>query len=69
MGRELPSYRDNLEQLLAYFGDKRLVYAKDVAEYCGCCSRTAAKRFNIPREGLIDQKNIFPCMITAKISA
>ena len=53
MGRELPSYRDNLEQLLAYFGDKRLGYAKDVAEYCGCCSRTAAKRFNIPREGIM----------------
>lgn len=53
MARENESYRDNYEALLAFFGrNKQLLYAKDVSLFCGCCPRTAAIRFDIPKGGI-----------------
>ena len=53
MAREHESYRDNLEALLSYFGrDHNLVSASEVAKYCGCCARTAAKIYEIPKHGI-----------------
>lgn len=53
MPREFAAYRDNYAALIEYFGrTKQLLTAKDVATFCGCNYRTAAKRFNIPRGGI-----------------
>lgn len=52
MPKEVEGYRDMLEDLLQYFGGARLVYPAQVAKYLGVCSRTAAKRYDIPREGI-----------------
>ena len=41
-----------MEDLLTFFNGRRLLYQRDVAEYLGCCPRTAAKLYNIPREGI-----------------
>lgn len=35
MGREKAEYRDNLEDLLAYFAGRRLLTVSDVARYTG----------------------------------
>lgn len=53
MAREHAAYRDNYEALILYFGrNKQLLFAKDVGAFCGCDYRTAAKRFEIPKEGI-----------------
>lgn len=35
MSREHPAYRDNLEDLLTFFGGKRVLSIKEVARYTG----------------------------------
>ena len=51
--REHESYHDNLEHLVKYFGnDHNLVKASEVAKYCGCCTRTAEKIYEIPKHGI-----------------
>lgn len=44
MPREKEGYRDELEQLLGFFGDRRVLNSKDVARYTGrdyrWCQRT-----------------------------
>lgn len=52
MPRENDAYRDNLEALREYFLPKRLVNVSDVARYLGCDRQTAAKRFNISKNGV-----------------
>lgn len=52
MPREHEAYRDNLEALREYFLPKRLVTVSDVAKYLGCDRQTAAKRFNISKNGI-----------------
>lgn len=52
MPRELEGYRDVLEDLLNFFGERRLVYPKDVAAYLKVCPRTAKKRYDLPSEGI-----------------
>lgn len=52
MPREHESYRDNFEQLSAYFGKKRHLTISDVAAYCGRDRRTVAKAYNISKEGI-----------------
>lgn len=52
--REREGYRDVLADLKEYFGpDHNSLTAKDVARYCGIDSRTAAKRFSIPKDGIM----------------
>lgn len=43
MARELPRYRDELEQVLAFFGDKRVLTKEDVKRYTGKGDRWVAK--------------------------
>lgn len=52
MPRELEAYRDNLEELLKFFGSRRLVTAVDVAHYCGRDRRFVAELYNIPKSGI-----------------
>jgi hypothetical protein len=52
MPRELPEYRDNYESLLAFFGNKRMLFPKEVADYCGRDPRTVMKRYRFGREGI-----------------
>ena len=35
MPKELPTYREELEQVIAYFGAKRILSRTDVEEYTG----------------------------------
>ena len=50
--RETEAYRDNYESLLAYFGNKRLVTAVDVAQYTGRDRRFVARLYDIPKGGI-----------------
>ncbi len=53
MARENESYRDNLEQLISYFGkDHNLLTAAEVAKFCGKCPRTVSTIYEIPRHGI-----------------
>lgn len=45
-------YRDNLEALLAFFGERRLVTAKDVARYTGRDKRFVSELYQIPSTGI-----------------
>lgn len=47
MPREPYAYRDNLEDLLSFFGGKRLLTIKDVAQYTGRTEKWCKKRFQI----------------------
>ncbi len=54
MPRECEGYRENLEALRQYFGpNHNLLKPTDVARFCGCCPRTAVKRFDIPKGGIM----------------
>jgi len=50
--RELPEYRDNYESLLAFFGNKRLLTASDVAQYTGRDWRFVKNLYDIPKTGI-----------------
>lgn len=52
MPREREDYRDNLEDLLEFFGGKRLISKIEAANYLGLDPRTAAKRFDIGKNGI-----------------
>lgn len=52
MPREKPEYRDNLEDLRAYFGDKRLLTIKDVAEYCGRSREYVTRLYGLTKGGI-----------------
>lgn len=50
--REKATYRDNLEDLLAFTGGGRLLNLSQVAKYLGIDRRTAEKRYQIGKEGI-----------------
>lgn len=52
MARETDAYRDVLEDIYQFFGDKRLLTKQDVARYLGKDSRTVQKRFGISNNGI-----------------
>ncbi len=52
MPRERAEYRDNLEALLAFFGDRRVVTVADVVRYTGRDRRTVKKLYDIQRDGI-----------------
>lgn len=52
MPRELKEYRDNYEALLEFFGERRLLFASDVARYTGRDSRTVSRVYNISADGI-----------------
>jgi hypothetical protein len=45
MPREKETYRDNLELLLEFFPNKKILTVGDVSKFAGCDPRTAAKRY------------------------
>ena len=47
MPREPLAYRDNLEDLLQFFGGRRMLNLKDVAQYTGRDYRWCKDRFGI----------------------
>ena len=47
MPREPFAYRDNLEDLLSFFGGKRILNLKEVCEYTGRDPRWVKRRFGI----------------------
>lgn len=49
MSREKAAYRDNLELLLEYFGEKRMYRPFEVAQYLGVNVRTVKKRFEFEK--------------------
>ena len=52
--REREGYRELLADLREHFGtNHNLLTAKEVAQYCGCDARTAVKRFDIPKGGIL----------------
>ena len=52
--REREGYREILADLREHFGpNHNLLTAKDVALYCGCDTRTAVKRYDIPKGGIL----------------
>lgn len=52
MPREPTAYRDNLEDILAFSGGKRLLSQKEVAVYLGRDRRYIKKVFGIERDGI-----------------
>ena len=50
--REKADYRDNLEELTRYFGNKRLLTIKDVSEYCGRTWSYVKKTYEIDKDGI-----------------
>lgn len=50
--KEQEAYRDNYEALLDYFGNKRLLTATDVAEYCNRDRRFVKELYDIPKGGI-----------------
>lgn len=53
MAREHESYRDNLEQLISYFGkDHNLLTAAEVAKFCGRDVRKIKDLYNIQPSGI-----------------
>lgn len=50
--REKPDYRDNLEELTKYFGNKRLLTLQDVVDYTGRSRGFVAKNFEISKLGI-----------------
>ncbi|HPD89012.1 MAG TPA: hypothetical protein PLU75_06025 [Oscillospiraceae bacterium] len=53
MSREKENYRDELEQLLAFFGERRVLSVVDVARYTGRDPRWCKQVYDIdPQKGI-----------------
>lgn len=55
--KEKEAYRDNLEQLLLFFHEKRLLQPAEVSEYLGIDPRTVKKKFKF-NNGYISVVNL-----------
>ena len=51
MPRELPNYRDELEQILAFTGGKRILSWAEVQEYTGKGYKWCDNHLKIPHDG------------------
>ena len=56
MPREPLAYRANLEDLLQFFGGRRMLNLKDVAQYTGRDYRWCKDRFGIGKNGISTPK-------------
>ena len=62
MPRERTGYRENLQDILEFFGGKRMLSVKDVLEFTGFAdSRTAHKRFPFS-DGYISAATLALCL-------
>ncbi len=52
MASKETEYRDNLAELKEFFGERRLVTAKDVARYTGRDKRFVSELYQIPSTGI-----------------
>ncbi len=52
MPREPTAYRDNLEDILAFTGGKRLLTQKEVSSYLGKDPRYIKKVFGVEKDGI-----------------
>jgi predicted ArsR family transcriptional regulator len=50
MPREKEGYRDQLEDILTYFNQKRLLSVTDVAKYLGISTKRARQKFGFTGE-------------------
>lgn len=53
MPRERPAYRDNLQDILEFFGGKRVLSIQDVRQYTGMVDLRTIKRHFPVRDGII----------------
>lgn len=62
MPRERPAYRDNLQDILEFFGGKRVLTIADVRKYTGFTDdRTIKRRFPI-QKGVISAPTLARCL-------
>lgn len=62
MSRELPAYRDNLQDILEFSGGKRLLNIADVKNYTGLCDYRAIKKRFPFRDGYISAATFARCL-------
>lgn len=63
MSRELPAYRDNLEDILEFTGGRRLLTLEDVKRYTGLGdNRTVRKRFPYFLDNVISAPTLARCL-------
>lgn len=53
MPREFEDYRPILEDILEFSSGRRLLSAKDVAQYLGRCEKTVRKNYEIDAGGIL----------------
>lgn len=63
--RELPNYREELEQVIAYFGQKRVLTKKDIQDYTGRGRKWVDN--HIPKQQSYTQRDLAVAM--ARLSA
>lgn len=62
MPRERPAYRDNLEDILAFTGGKRMLTTADVRKYTGMVDIRTIKRHFPIRDGFIAAATLARCL-------
>lgn len=63
MPRELPAYRDNLQDILEFTNGRRILTVRDVKAYTGIAdTRTAKKRYPFDKNLTISAPTLARCM-------
>lgn len=62
MPRERPAYRDNLQDILEFFGGKRVLSIQDVRQYTGMVDLRTIKRHFPVRDGIISAATLARCL-------
>lgn len=62
MPRERPTYRDNLEDILAFTGGKRILTINDVRQYTGLVDIRTIKRHFPIQKGVIAAATLARCL-------
>lgn len=52
MPKEPEGFREQLEDLNNYFGDKRVLTVSDVIRYTGLSKKTVARRYGVTKGGI-----------------
>lgn len=62
MSKELPGYRENLEDILTFTGGKRLLTVGDLCRYTGMTDQRTAKRHFPVEHGYISAATLARCL-------
>jgi hypothetical protein len=62
VSRELPGYRENLEDILSFTGGKRLLSVGDLCRYTGITDQRTAKRHFPVEKGYISAVTLARCL-------